>query len=1070
MVFKRTVGYLLSLTLFVGLLAVCATAQAVTPAPGFRVIGRSLPTNLPPGGEGVVILDVYNLGAAPSNAVTTITSTLPEGLTVKETELLTYNEGGEGGECEEATGLVVCKVNPPIGLGKVTQLRISVGVGASASGSALARVTVSGGGGLSSTSATVPLTFGSATADIGFSNMAVWMTNADGTPDTQAGSHPFDLTVAFAMNEVATANFKGKAGPGKEAPAGGQIRAIHVNAPPGIVGDPQAVPQCPRLMFDEGFTPECPLGSEIGENRSIIGGIELLVPVYNLVPPPGVAAEFGFNEGGVPVFLDFGVRTGGDNGITTHVDNLPQRQIVFDSTRIWGVPGDPNHNPERCAGLGCPSPAGLMPRPLVTMPTSCGAPPEFSAEEVGTWTQDNLTVPPAIFALQDQQGNPVGFTGCEALQPFKPEISIAPDTSYADTPAGLSVDVKMPQGLNPEGLQTPGLRNTTVVLPEGVAINPGQATGLVACQSSQESLGTEPDGEVNEKSASCPSASKVGTDEVSSPLLRDKLQGNVYILSSNPPNLQLLVTASADGVNLKLVGNVHLNEQTGQLTTTFENTPDLPFTDFKLNFSGGAQAALATPTACGTYQASADFTPWSSPFIGDQFDLNQFAISAGPGGSPCVWPLPFSPSMTAGATTDQAGGYTSFTMLLSRGDGQQRIRTLSFKTPEGLLGMIAKVPLCEEPQAAAGTCSSASQIGHTVVGAGPGPYPFYIPQAGSPPAPIYLTGPYEGAPFGLSIVVPIHAGPFDLGTEVVRGRIDVDPLTAQITVTTDPLPQIVKGVPADLRTINAVIDRPEFMFNPTDCAPMSFSGTATSVEGASAPLASHFQMGSCQSLKFKPNFTVSTSGRSSRATGASLHVKLVYPTGSLGANQASSQSNIRSVKVSLPRQLPSQLKTLQQACPDKTFNTNPAACGPASRIGTAKAITPVLPVPLTGPVYFVSHGGQKFPELVVVLSGYGVTVQLHSETFIDEKKGITSSTFRSIPDVPVGTFELTLPQGKYPALAAPSGHLCQQKLKMPTAFTAQNGAIIHQNTPITVTNCPKTKKHTKTKVGHRAKR
>ncbi|MGH2911055.1 MAG: hypothetical protein ACRDJ3_01120 [Solirubrobacteraceae bacterium] len=1049
--------------LVAGLLAVCATAQAVTPAPGFRVTGRSVPTNLPPGGEGDVVLYLYNVGAAQTNTVTTIASTLPEGLTVKEAELRTYYGGGEGGECDEAPRTVTCKVNPPIEAGKITILVIRVGVDANASGNALAQVTESGGGALSSTRATVPLTFGSVPAGAGLSNMAAWLTNADGTPDTQAGSHPDSLTVAFSLNDVPTERFKGKPALGSEIPAGGEARSLRVNAPPGLVGDPQAVPQCPRRLFDEGFGgEECPPDTVVGENRSTIFGAELIIgnkPVYNMVPPPGVAAEFAFVEG-APVFLDFGVRTGGDNGITTHADNLPQRDITFDTTTIWGVPGDPEHNP----------PAGMTQTPLLTLPTSCGAPPVFSTEEVGTWTESNLRVPPATYALQDQQGNPVGITGCEALQPFKPEITIAPDTTYADTPAGLSVDVKMPQGLNPEGLQTPGLKDTTVVLPEGVAINPGQATGLAACQPSQESLGTEPGGEVNEKPASCPSASKVGTDEVSSPLLRDKMQGNVYILSSNPPNLQLLVTASADGVNLKLVGDVHLDERTGQLTTTFENTPDFPFTDFKLNFSGGAQAALATPTSCGTYQANADFTPWSSPFIGDQFDLSSFAINAGPGGSPCALPMPFAPTMTAGATTDQAGGYTSFTMLLSRGDGQQRIKTLSFKTPEGLLGMIAKVSLCQEPQAAQGTCSSASQIGHTVVGAGPGPYPFYIPQAGSPPAPIYLTGPYEGAPFGLSIVVPIHAGPFDLGTEVVRGRIDVDPLTAQITVTTDPLPQIVKGVPADLRTINAVIDRSEFMFNPTDCAPMSFSGTATSTEGATAPLSSHFQMGSCQALKFKPDFKVSTSGNASRARGASLHVKLVYPTGNLGANQASSQANIRSVKVSLPKQLPSQLKTLQQACPDKVFNTNPAACGPASRIGTAKAITPVLPVPLTGPVYFVSHGGQKFPELVVVLSGYGVTVQLHSETFIDEKKGITSSTFRTIPDVPVGTFELTLPQGKFPALAAPGGNLCKTKLKMPTAFTAQNGAIIHQNTPIAVTGCPKAKKHTKTKGRHAKKR
>jgi hypothetical protein len=370
--------------------------------------------------------------------------------------------------------------------------------------------------------------------------------------------------------------------------------------------------------------------------------------------------------------------------------------------------------------------------------------------------------------------------------------------------------------------------------------------------------------------------------------------------------------------------------------------------------------------------------------------------------------------------------------------------------------MISKVPLCGEPQASKGECSAASQIGHTVVEAGPGPYPLVVPQPGSPPAPIYLTGGYKGAPFGLSIAVPLVVGPFNLGTIVTRARIEVDPHTSQLTVTTDPLPSIIDGVPSDLRTINAVIDRPEFMFNPTNCSPMSFSGMARSTEGASAAISSHFQVGSCRSLKFKPDLEVSTSGKTSRANGASLTAKLVYPTGPLGANQASSQSNIARVKVELPKQLPSRLKTLQKACLAATFETNPANCPAASVVGHAEAITPVLPVPLTGPAYFVSHGGEAFPSLIVVLQGYGVTVDLVGSTFIS-KHGITSSTFKSVPDVPVNSFELTLPEGPYSALAAP-GNLCTiKKLAIPTEFLAQDGATIHQNTTIKITGCPKHK-------------
>jgi hypothetical protein len=529
------------------------------------------------------------------------------------------------------------------------------------------------------------------------------------------------------------------------------------------------------------------------------------------------------------------------------------------------------------------------------------------------------------------------------------------------------------------------------------------------------------------------------------------------VLDSNPPNLKLLVAASGEGVNLKLLGDVHLDEATGRLTTTFSETPELPFTTFRLSFSGGAQAALYTPQRCGSYQTTSDFTPWTTPSVQDAFPSSEFAVSSGVGAGPCPsGALPFAPTLTAGSTTDQAGGFTDFSLLLTRPDGQQRISTLQFKTPKGLLGMISKVPLCPEPQSAQGTCSAASQIGHTTVEAGPGSAPLVIPEPGQAPAPIYLTGGYKGAPYGLSIAVPVLAGPFNLGTVVVRSAIAVDRHTAQLTITTDPLPSILDGVPTDLRAINAVVDRPGFMFNPTNCEPQSFAGTATSTEGASAPIASHFQMGSCRSLEFHPDFKVSTSAQSSKANGASLDAKILYPTPPAGNNQATSQSAIASVKVDLPIQLPSRLTTLQKACLAKVFEEDPAKCPKESLVGKATAITPVLPVPLTGPAYFVSHGGEAFPSLIIVLQGYGVTVELIGTTLI--KNGITSSTFKQVPDVPITSFELNLPEGHFSALGAnlpesAKGSFCGQKLLMPTAFTGQNGAVIHQNTPVAIQGC-----------------
>ncbi len=1053
----RMLGVIAALLIVVSCMMVTSVSCAwgIEPRPGWEVFGEFTPTDLPPGGEGDLIVSLYNIGSVYGGAVT-VTDTLPPGLLV--------GKGSGGSACTgEGTRVATCEIGSAGPGREGTGVKIPVVVEATASnaGSPVDRIVASGGGASSAAHAEVPVTFGSATAGFGFQNFDAWFSNAQGEVDTQAGSHPYALTVVYALNTKGTGN---------GAPAGGEMHTLNVNVPAGLVAEPGAIPQCPRADLDENEG-ECPADTQVGVDwAELEGGGFAGLKVYNMVPPAGVAAQFAFKFESLIYFLDSGVRSGGDNGITTQVDPVGQTETVANTTIIWGAPGE--------HGTGAPI------KPFITLPTSCSEPPKFSIEAIGTWENPSAYAQDSS-VLRDQDGEPTTMTGCERLVHFAPVLEASPETRYADTPTGLSAIVKNQTGVNPEGLATSGLRDTTVTLPEGVVINPGQATGLQACHAGVgpggDSLPLPGENGETEKfwgPPDCPSASKVGTDEIITPLLPNPLKGNVYVLAqsngglgeppnlqSSPPALQILVAASGEGVNLKLVGTIRLNEATGQLTTTFENTPDAPFSEFRLSFSGGAQAALATPTTCGTYRTTAEFTPWSAPFVEPSFEATRFAIEYGPDGTPCADPLPFAPSMTAGATTDQAGGYTDFTMLLTRADGQQHMEKLRFNTPEGLLGMISKVKLCGEPQAAKGECPAASQIGHTVAEAGPGPYPFVIPEPGAPPAPIYLTGPYDGAPFGLSIAVPIVAGPFNLGTEVVRAKIEVDPLTARLTITTTPFPKTVKGIPTDIRAINAVIDRPEFMFNPTSCNPMSFAGTAYSFEGATAPLASHFQVGSCQALKFQPNFKVTTTGKTSRADGASLTAKIVYPVGNLGANQASSQSNIKAVKVDLPKQLPSRLTTLQKACPAKVFEADPAGCPADSIVGHGKAITPLLPVPVEGPAYFVSHAGEEFPNLIVVLQGDNVTVDLVGDTFINTKTNITSSTFKEVPDVPIQNFELNLPQGPFSALAA-NTNLCKVKggLKMPTAFTGQNNAIIHQTTPIAVTGCAKAvKKHKKAK-------
>jgi hypothetical protein len=1027
--------------LVMGLMAIAlmsAPAMAQN-APGWELDSRSYPTNLPPGSSGVVAIDVFNIGAAESTegeggqGAAVLEDTLPAGL-----------EGVSGGgwTCSSGTPSACSRTIGKLEQDGSEEYKLPVNVGTSAAEGTVNNVASISGGGATAVTKADSLEISAQPAKFGFAHVDSWFANADGSFDTQAGSHPYAFTFNFDLNTTAG-----------QLPIEGEARNLTVNLPPGLVGAPTAVAQCPREQFD---AETCPIATQIGvEKANIEGNFDFLIPVFNLVPPPDKPAEFGFVLSGNQVLLDASVRSDGDYGITEHIDNLPQRAIVENSLSIWGTPSAPSHDKQRfsCPNLSerCRSTAPSV--PLLTTPTACAG-PQTSSASLNDWLDESITSE-FSFSSHDKEGRPQGFEGCESLD-FTPTISVAPDTSNAETPAGLSVEIKTPQ----EGLTSPqesslagdtpsfvmaNIKDTRVVLPEGVVINPGQAAGLTACQAGEDGVGSQ-------GPPSCPGSSQVGTDEIDTPLLAHPLKGGVYILQSNPPDLQLLVSAEGEGVFLKLVGDVHLDETTGRLTTTFKETPELPFTSFKLAFSGGARAALVTPAGCGEFTTTSDFTPWSAPFGADVFPSSRFLISSG-----CASPVPFAPVLTAGSTTDQAGGFTDFSLLLTRADEQQHIEKLQFKTPEGLLGMISKVPLCGEPQAAEGTCSSASQIGHTQVTAGPGPYPLVVPEPGQGAAPIYLTGGYKGAPYGLSIVVPVIAGPFNLGTVVVRASIAVDPVTAQLTVTTDPLPSILDGIPTDLRTINAVIDRPGFMFNPTNCSPQEFAGSATSTQGTTVPISSHFQMGSCRSLTFKPDFKVSTTGQSTKANGTSLDAKIVYPTTPLGANQASSQANIASVKVDLPIQMPSRLSTLQKACLAKVFEENPASCPADSRVGIATAVTPVLPVPLTGPAYFVSHGGEAFPSLIVVLQGYGVTVDLVGTTFIS-KAGITSSTFKQVPDVPITSFDLKLPQGPYSALAAnlpvsAHGSYCGQKLVMPTHFVAQNGAEIQQNTPITVEGC-----------------
>jgi hypothetical protein len=873
-------------------------------------------------------------------------------------------------------------------------------------------------------------------------------TNADGTPDTQAGSHPFALSTKVALN---TTNGIGEGGRTTVLSAGGDARNIEVSLPPGIVGDPGATPLCPAQQFYEfsfGVGGACPVDSQVGIVKLDLSGLNEEGPVVNLAPPRGTAAEFGFTVLGVPVVLIPSVRTGSDYGIDVSFTSIPQALSTIEGeVTLWGVPADSGHNGQRgeCLTHGGECPVSVPPKPFLSMPTSCTGPLRFSAridsyEAPGKYVSDETSIP--------------GMTGCDKLD-FSPQVSVQPEPAQAASPSGLSVEIEVPQTYeSPGGLAEANLKNTTVTLPEGVAVNPSAADGLAAC--SEEEIGLHNDAE-----PACPDASKIGQVEITTPLLPHLLRGGVYLaqqgnLAGNGSNpfgsllaLYIAVKDPYSGVLVKLAGEVVPDPVTGQLVTTFLNNPQVPFDSLRLSFFGGPRAALVNPPLCGSYTTSTEMTPWSGGASASPSSV--FQIVSGPGGAPCVASQPFAPSLVSGTQSNQAAGFTPFSLTFFRSDGEQNMSRIQVTTPPGLLGSLANVTLCPEPQASEGACGPESLIGNTTVAVGAGSNPFYVEGK------VYLTGSYNGAPYGLAFVVPAKAGPLNLGVVVVRAAVNVDPHTAALTVTSEPLPQILQGVPLHIRAVNVTLDRERFIFNPTNCSPLAIDATMTSALGLSDAVSTHYQATDCAALSFHPEFSVTTSAHTSRTDGASLDARLVE--GNVGGQPVlatnGGQANIAKVKVELPKGLPSRLTTLQKACTAAVFEANPAACPPASLVGYAKASTPLLPVGLTGPAYFVSHGGEAFPSLIVVLEGYGVRVDLVGSTYIS-KAGITSSTFGAVPDVPVSTFELYLPEGPFSALTA-DGNLCRQKLVMPTEMVAQDGTTIHQNTPIGVTGCTKAK-------------
>ncbi len=1039
---------------------------------------------------------VENVGDVPSSGDLTITDRLPAGITTLETPETPLKRigslGGGDGEfarwsCSEGAGqsVVTCTLENEEGelVGSIPadvdapDLQIQVSAPAvGVSGSLRNEVTVSGGGGASvSTSEVTPIT--SEPPKFELSEFDMEADTPNGMAAAGAGDHPWTFTTSLALPTIPNP-------PG--APASYRsvenVKDAVVELPLGFVGDVQGLAQCTIPELENHV---CPAGSEVGQ-LAISGFTEGQLfftgygpefgGIYNMAPEGGYPVEFGFTLAGVPLLFYADV-VHGPSGYRLRIASTDLATISRLTHAIFTFFGEPGALKETGSN-----------KAFLSNPADCSGGPVSSRAWVESWETPERWVPKETTAYP-QIGE------CNLLQ-FNPSLSLAPSTggegtTQADEPSGYDVELKVPQTSLFEEAATPELKNVSVALPAGVGIDPAAGSGLEGCEATGpdgfdipeagvpdvagegEAIGA--DGLAHMTPGHCPGASTIGTVAIHTPLLADgpggaaPVTGHVYLAkpacggegqpacttaSATNGELYGLYVEAQDpkaGVVVKLQGSVAADPSTGQLTATFRENPQIPFSSFALHFTGGPRASLANPQTCGTASTVSSMEPWSAPGTPTAVSSSSFNVDWDGQGGACPAGMPFSPGFTAGTVSPVAGAFSPFTLSFSRHDREQDLSELTLTTPPGLLGRLASVALCGEPQAAQGTCPSGSQIGSATVAAGPGPDPLWVS------GPVYLTGPYKGQPFGLSVVVPAKAGPFNLGNVVVRAAIHVDPNTTALTVTSDPLPQIIDGVPLRVQTVNVTVNREGFMFNPTNCNQQQIAASITAAQGATAGVSSPFTASGCKALAFHPVFSVSTQAKTSKHEGASLTVKGAFTAGN---------ANVHSVGVVLPKQLPARLTTIQQACPEAQFAANPASCPVGSDIGTATASTPILANPVMGPTYLVSHGGAAFPNVVAVLQGEGVTVDLTGS--IDIKKGVTSSTFASVPDVPIGAFTLTLPEGPHSGLAAvvpakAKGSLCGQSLTMPFTITGQNGAVLEQNVRIAVTGCPKAKPKAKTK-------
>jgi hypothetical protein len=1109
-----------ALTIVLGSTIDVGAASAAVPGPHWNLRSLAVPTTFEQGdclhtpetSEGLeagacdhFTLVVTNDGGKESEGSIVVTDIVPSGLKP------VVNAGGEvyPAGVEEASGqptrcvatgqeveCVYGELGETISPEGFLKIPITVEVEAGVSGTLPDNVAGVSGGGAESQVVTSP-TVVSSPPVFGLVDFNLEPIASDGTIDERAGDHPNVVTGSFAINSRYASLVPPGQRAGEPAPPAGYLKDALSYLPIGLVGNPTVLPRCPLSKIQQSPT-ACPVGSRVGTVQIAISGsingsvaqegAGVISYLYNVAPVDGFPATFAFNVlSSRAVFIPADlVRVGGERGsyaLRVGAAGIPKIGFVPATAlrlSFWGNPSARN--------------GGQLPqKAFLTNPTDCSGPSEAkievdSWENPGVWSEQSTTAYPEL-------------RGCEAL-PFSPGFKMRPQSAKADSPSDYEAVLTIPQGSGTSpSIATATLKDAKVTLPAGVTLSASAANGLTGCPSvgpeginigsdeighAGQDLGdpeaTElgaghPDGNgsryddglYHTARGRCPASSKIGSVKIKTQLLEEGLTGGIFVARPTCAHctdadaqdgdlyrIYLEAEAPKAGVIIKLEGRVSADPQTGQLTATFKENPELPFEELRLSFEGDSVAPLANPLTCGTKTTETDFTPWSTPQTPDATPKDSFVVDTGANGGNCVSSereAPNAPRFEAGSANPLAGAYTPSVLKLHREDGSQRIEKLNLSLPSGLIGKLAGVPYCPDPQivsadARSGTetlasppCPSASEVGRVTVGAGPGPRPF------NAHGHVYLAGPYEGAPLSLVIVTPAVAGPFDLGTVVVRTALFVNEETAQITAKSDPIPQILDGTPLDVRSITLELDRKQFTLNPTNCEAMNITGSAVSATGMVAPLANRFQVGGCKGLGYHPNLRLQVKGAVKRTGHPAFKAVITFP-------HRESEANTKRIQVGLPASLFLDQANLNKVC--KQAELKAATCPPSSIYGRVKAWTPILEKPLEGPVYLGVGFGYKLPALVTDLDGQ-VRILAHGRVDTTKQHGLRT-TFAVIPDAPISRLVLELKGGKKYGLLQNSESLCRASQHANARFVAQNGAVA-QLRPKILSGCKS--KHTK---------